>query len=751
MNVLVLACLAALTWRTQPEIIPVQRDTNTPVALPSVTVGGNGYVVVPVREGLLIPADPTRTFTHRFCTYEYEGCHMRMIGLVENGCAALVSWDDLYAVVELRNTAEALTPTLSAKTFRVQFLGRGDYLTIAQAYRRIARQKGFTDRIHPRLVGASNVKLWSALSRRMNEDSTKEESVTVNWTFNEAAQIAEHLKRDLKLDNVLFTLGGWIHRGYDNQHPDILPAAPECGGDAALADCSRRVRRLGYLFCLHDNYQDMYRDAPSWNEEFLQKRRDGTPAKGGRWAGGRAYLTCAQKALELAKRPQNLPAVKKLTGANAYFIDTTYAVGLQECFDPRHPLDRAGDMKWKLALSDYARRLFGIFGSECGREWAIGHADFFEGLTGVSGTYYHDKGLLAKLGARVIPLFELVYRDCIAAYGKYGYSPEKAAEYVLHHIVIGRPLNYHSIPPHLYWQHWADRQKRFDITPSVAEITPTAPRRFRIAYQWTVNDLPPSDDWRILVHFTTPNGQIEFQGDYAPPLPWTKGTVRHGPFTVTVPADRTGTFEVRIGFYHARHHGRLWISGPQDEERRCLVGKLHVAANGDIKFEPLPASIAKPLPADVFVRSDNGWADGLHPMDGFIKNTHEILSPLHELTARTLPTRHEFLTPDHKVQRSVWGEVEAVVNMSAAPYEHDEILLPPFGFLVRSPTFVAFHTANWNGLRYDDPPLFTLRSLDNRPLERSHRIRVFHGFGDPRLRLGDRLHLVAKEAVLSAR
>ena len=32
------------------------------------------------------------------------------------------------------------------------------------------------------------------------------------------------------MDNVLFTMGGWIHRGYDNQHPDILPAAPECGG-----------------------------------------------------------------------------------------------------------------------------------------------------------------------------------------------------------------------------------------------------------------------------------------------------------------------------------------------------------------------------------------------------------------------------------------------------------------------------------------------------------------------------------------
>jgi len=742
MNLFLAICLATTAWQTEPKTIEFRHDTNTPARLPDVTVAGHGYVVVPVREGLLVPADAKRSFSHRFGTYEYEGCHMRMIGLVENGMAALITWDDLYANVELRNSPEALATTLTTKSFRIQFLGKGDYVTIGQAYRKVVRKV----RANPKLAGASNVKLWSTLSRRMNEESTKEEAVNVNWTFDEAAQVAEHLKNDIKIDKVLFTLGGWIKRGYDNQHPDVLPTAPECGGDAALADCSRRVQKLGYTFCLHDNYQDMYRDAPSWDESFLQKHRNGTAVKGGKWAGGRAYMTCAQKAFELAKRPQNLPAVKKLTDADAYFIDTTYAAGLQECFDPKHPLDRAGDMKWKQKLSDYARDVFGIFGSECGREWAISHADFFEGFTGVSGTYYHDKGLLVKLGATVIPLFELVYRDCIAMYGKYGYSPERAAEYVLHHISIGRPLNYHSIPPHLYWKQSSGRQKQFDLTPSVAEVTPIASRKFRIAYQWVVNDLPPDDDWRILVHFTTLSGQIEFQGDYAPPLPWTKGTARHGPFTVVVPANRAGAFDVRIGFFHAKHHGRLWITGPQDEERRCLLGKLHVLPAGDIKFDPQPPT-APTVRGDVFVRADNGWADGLHPMDCFIKNTHEILSPLHELTAQTPPTHHEFLTPDRKVQRTVWGNVEALVNLGTTPYQD----LPPFGFIIQSPTFVAFHAASFNGLRYDDPPLFTLSSLDDRPLSRSRRIRVFHGFGDSRVKLGDKVQVVAKEAVLPAR
>src|SRR5436190_8922210 len=357
------------------------------------TDAAKGYVVVPVREGLLVPADSGLNFTHRFDTYAYEGCHMEMFGAVQNGAAALVTWQDPYIAAELKSvvkpndtsdTHQRLSPWLtlskSARTFRIQFLGKGDYVTVAKAYRKIAQERGWLVKWdtklkdHPeraKLFGAANIKLWSTLDRRMNEESTMEESVRTNWTFAEAAQVAEHLKNDLKLDKVLFTIGGWIHRGYDNQHPDILPTAPECGGDAAFASCARRVMDLDYLFCLHDNYQDIYRDSPSWDEKLIMKTEEGRLAHGGHWAGGLAFLTCSQMALGLAQRPQNLPAVKKLSNANSYFIDTTYAAGLQECYDPGQALTRVDDIKWKQALSDYARDVFGVFGSECGREWAI--------------------------------------------------------------------------------------------------------------------------------------------------------------------------------------------------------------------------------------------------------------------------------------------------------------------------------------------------------------------------------------------
>ena len=141
-------------------------------------------------------------------------------------------------------------------------------------------------------------------------------------------------------------------------------------------------------------------------------------------------------------------------------------------------------------------------------------------------------------------------------------------------------------------------------------------------------------------------------------------------------------------------------------------------------------------------------------MDRFIKNTCEVLCPLNEMTARLRMTRHEFLTPDRKVQRTVFGDgvkaVEVVINEGNAPYTCNSKLggrvdLPPYGLLVDSASFVAFHASNWNGIAYASPPLFTLRSLDGHPLAKSHKTRVFHGFGSDQIRVGQVIRTVPKE------
>ena len=416
-------------------------------------------------------------------------------------------------------------------------------------------------------------------------------------------------------------------------------------------------------------------------------------------------------------------------------------------------------MKWKQALSDYAREVFGIFGSECGREWAIPHADYFEGISGVSGGHYHDKNLVAKVGGTVVPLFEIVYRDCIAMYGKYGYDIWSSAEYVLHHISIGRTLNNHSMPRHVYWKEPAAESNRLPMSLSIAEAKQTAPRKLEITYQWEIEQ-PPSSDWMIFVHFTDIAGQIKFQGDYRPPTPtskWTAGTVKHGPFAVSVPEGMTGTFDIKAGLWKPADGVRATLRGNRDKEHRVLLGQVKIA-DGKIEYiQPSPADAPAGDPAQ-FVRGDGGWTDGLHPMDRYLKNTHEVLSPLAELTATMRMTGHAFLTPDRLVRRTVFGDgaADVIVNSGPREYTHrskawGEVVLPPYGFIVESPQFVAFCATRFNGISCSGPAMFTLRSLDGKAISESAQVRVIHAFGDGRIRVGGAEHVIAKEQIVSSR
>ncbi|MGQ9575437.1 MAG: DUF5696 domain-containing protein [Thermoguttaceae bacterium] len=629
----------------------------------AVTDRESGQVIVPCRQGLLIPASSGVAFQQTFGTSDYEGCHMNMLGLLKSGSALLVTWDDAYVWAELQSAVSPTPPRtqrirtalllrrgvrgvspgqrettgkMPVPPVRLTPLGKGDWNTIAAGYRRIAEEKDLAVTLRQKiqrephaqlLVGASNAKLWTCLARRMNEQSTKEESVHVHWTFDEAAAVAEHLKKDLGIDRALFMLGGWTEGGYDCRHPDNLPANPECGGNEALAEAIRRIQALGYVGCLHDNYQDMYRDAKSWNPAMIEKRPDGSLVQGGRWLGGRAFMVCAPKQVELAMRPQNLPGIQKLFGPWSYFIDTTYAVGPRECFDPDHPIGRNEDIAWKIKLSDEARRLFGLFGSECGREWALPHSDFFEGLVGVSGRSFHNLKP-ESLGATVIPFWEMVYHDCQICFGKYGYRADQAAAYVAHHVLCARPLHYHSFPDHRYW-----------------------------------------------------------------------------------------------------------LEKPE-------AGKG--AASGV---------------RAAFTRTDQGWAEGLHPTDVFIKNTHEVLGPLHAATAHARLTRFQFLAPDQTLRKATYGEGDAattvVVNFGAKDAETTSgyggaVLLPPWGFVIDGPSFAAFCAKRWNGQEYADGALFTLRAEDGKTLREASRVRVFHGFGEPKISWGGATHEVRRERVIGA-
>jgi hypothetical protein len=345
----------------------------------------------------------------------------------------------------------------------------------------------------------------------------------------------------------------------------------------------------------------MYKDAASWSEDIITKKPDGSLQEGYEWNGGLAYLACSKKALEIAARPQNLPGVRKLFAPNLSLIDTTFASPPYECFDPKHPVTPAEDVQNKARLADYARSLFGLFASEEGKEWAVPHGDYFEGLL------THKTRARAPLDAEkepsgsqiVIPLFELVYGDAVPIYSHQdGRARPDDPERILDHVLYAEMLVYYFGGP----QYWKDPAK-----------------------------------------------------DFQP---------------------------------------------PKDAERRL-----------------------------VFAR---GGRFGL--IDQFIKNTYEVLSPLSRVTALLPMTDHRFLTPDRKVEATRFGDnVNITVNYGAEDFTARGAVLPQYGFVVESPTLVALYARSYGQLKYAEPTLLVMNSLDGQPLSSSSRVRIYHGFGDRRV------------------
>lgn len=710
----------------------------------------HGYMAVPYRLGIMLPSWeglPSTTLYHSYSNY--NSYSMAMFGVVKNGSALLVHWSDPYTTFEVQHSwvdarcvpghglvSASVILSDTAKSFVIQPIGKGGYAEIAHAYREVARERGllrtWSDKIkaNPRaefMLGAADFKpfVFSRTHPHTRWNPSDAETTRLTQTFPEVAEIAEHLKKDLGIDRAMLVLAGWIHGGYDNQHPDILPASEECGGNEGLADCARRVKSLGFLFGLHDNYQDMYRDAPSWDESYIMRLPDGALHAGGVWAGGQAYLTCSEKAIELAKREQNLPSVKKLFDPTIYFIDTVFAAPPFECSSPQHPLSLTDDLHWKRALSEYARGTFGLFGSEEGQEWAVPCADYFEGLLS-----HKTEMISAQI---VIPLFEMVYGDCINLYTHQSdrATPDRP-EYVLDHILYAEMPVYH-FGARLYYKLG---NSRAPIEPSVHSLKQTGPRTFEITYAWHVKS-SVDKDYSCIVHFVKPDSaeveQPVFQNDHRlarPTSTWKPGeTVIDGPYTLEVPEHVDGRYGILIGLWDGTRRAEL--IGVERTNLRYQIGALTVSA-GKIGLRPASGAVD----ALCFARYD-GVGD-INQTDRFIRNTYEILSPLNRITAHTPMTSHEFLTADRRVERTRFGDVVTTVNAGGIPYRMEHAVLPRYGFIVESPTYVAFHATEYAGKRFAQPTMLTARSLDGKPLATSRNVRIYKAFGDSQVTISGR-------------
>ncbi len=203
-------------------------------------------------------------------------------------------------------------------------------------------------------------------------------------------------------------LDGWAQPGYDNQHPDYLPACKEAGGWEGMKSLVDTMHDCGYLFGIHDQYRDYYLSAPSFDENFACRLVDGTIPKHQRWAGGPQSYLCGTQAPYYVRR--NFTVLKEQgISLDAAYLDVFTCNEGDECNNPMHLMTRRECYEFRCQCFSYLLSQGILTSSEEVSDWAVPELIFchyapYDFMLRTPGT--------PKQGIPV-PLYNLVYHDCV--------------------------------------------------------------------------------------------------------------------------------------------------------------------------------------------------------------------------------------------------------------------------------------------------------------------------------------------------
>lgn len=119
-------------------------------------------------------------------------------------------------------------------------------------------------------------------------------------------------------DRVCIYNTGWNRFGFDSGYPTRLPPNPERGTYEDFRNAAEYGRSLsdGFIYSVHDNYIDCYKNSPEYSGEEMVHNKNGAPVKGGIWRGGRCTVMCSAVSLKYAAR--DFPEIARHDGARQY-------------------------------------------------------------------------------------------------------------------------------------------------------------------------------------------------------------------------------------------------------------------------------------------------------------------------------------------------------------------------------------------------------------------------------------------------
>ena len=314
------------------------------------------------------------------------------------------------------------------RSIRMSFFSDGNYIDMAKRYRRYAMDSGLFVSLKEKiartpdvakLIGTPQVRASILREIKPESDRYDKKDPSKNYSLTTFEERAKQL-RELKAkgyDNLIVTVSGWPHLGYDHQHPDAFPPNEKGGGWAGLKTLYDTARELGYTFMMHDQYRDYYVDAPSYDSQFAIHEEDpmsqaiafagsrfGDTKEGlipfmNHWDGGKqSYLNARFQLGHLLKNNQLV--FEHGIQPQGIYIDVIGYVPPDQDFNPEHPTTRSDAMKGQIAMLNWARHNLGITSTEAGSDWVIPYVDVINNSGGGS------KAIL-------VPLYDLVFHDAV--------------------------------------------------------------------------------------------------------------------------------------------------------------------------------------------------------------------------------------------------------------------------------------------------------------------------------------------------
>jgi hypothetical protein len=382
------------------------------------------YLVVPMNEGISYPVEDQTAPLHRLITYGGHGICMAFWGVTDGRAGQMAIFetpDDAAIRMSRLDGRLVIAPEWDpqkqafgyARRLRYVFLDQGGHVAMAKRYRAFAREAGLLKTLAEKRRSNPNVDLLMG-------------AVNVWCWDRDAVGIVKELQA-AGIERILWS---------NQQSPENL----------------RALNGLGVLTSRYDIYQDVMDPAqfpklrgvhPDWTTAAWPN--DIILGPGGQWIQGwgveardgsmiHCAVLCDRRAPDYARA--RVPDELATHPYECRFIDTTTAAPWNECYDSRHPMTRSESKRCKMELLRYfSQDLNLVTGSETGHDAAVPFVHYFEGMLSLGPYRVPDSGrrmsalwtnvpeAVAKyqLGqAYRLPLWELVYHDCVVAQWYWG-------------------------------------------------------------------------------------------------------------------------------------------------------------------------------------------------------------------------------------------------------------------------------------------------------------------------------------------